>query len=54
MPERRTSWERLARDLHPDLIERMTSVEPMSALPQLADQILKGQVRGRVVIDVHS
>ena len=54
MPERRASWERLARDLHTDLIERMTSVEPMSALPELADRILKGQVRGRVVIDVNS
>jgi len=32
----------------------MTTVEPMSKLPTLATQILNGQVRGRVVIDVNA
>jgi hypothetical protein len=29
-------------------------VEPMSKVPQLAQEILAGQVRGRVVIDVNA
>jgi acrylyl-CoA reductase (NADPH) len=28
------------------------SVEPMSAVPELAQRLLAGQVRGRIVIDV--
>ncbi len=30
----------------------MTRVEPMSALPALAEQIVDGKVRGRVVIEI--
>jgi hypothetical protein len=29
----------------------MTTVEPMTKLPELAEQILAGHTRGRVVID---
>jgi hypothetical protein len=29
-------------------------VEPMSKLPELADKILAGKIRGRTVIDVNS
>ena len=50
--KRKTAWERLARDLKPELLAEMTTVEPMSALPDLATKILDGQIRGRVVIDV--
>jgi len=32
----------------------MTTVEPMSKVPELGQAILKGQVRGRVVIDVNA
>jgi len=50
--KRERAWARLARDLDPALLAKITSVEPMSKLPELALQILAGQVRGRVVIDV--
>ena len=46
------AWERLGRDLAPAALDRITRVEPMSALPQLAEEILAGRVRGRIVIDV--
>ena len=52
MPKRERAWARLARDLAPGTLAAMTRVEPMSRLPELADVILAGQVRGRVVIDV--
>ena len=50
--ERLEAWRRLARDLPLDRLERMTQTVPLSALPDLAPQILKGEVRGRTVVDV--
>ncbi|HEV2097956.1 MAG TPA: MDR family oxidoreductase [Stellaceae bacterium] len=50
--ERIEAWERLARQLPMDRLERMTSKVPLSALPDLAPKILEGQVRGRTVVDV--
>jgi acrylyl-CoA reductase (NADPH) len=50
--ERVEAWHRLVRDLPLDRLERMTQTLPLSALPELAPQILKGEVRGRTVIDV--
>jgi acrylyl-CoA reductase (NADPH) len=50
--ERAEAWRRLARDLPLDRLERMTRIEPLAALPGLASKILKGEVRGRTVIDI--
>lgn len=50
--KRDAAWVRLARDLDLEKLEAMTTVGAMSNLPQLADAILGGQIRGRVVIDV--
>lgn len=44
------TWNRLARDLPIPKLEKITRVEPFSKLPELASQILAGQVRGRIVI----
>jgi putative YhdH/YhfP family quinone oxidoreductase len=52
MPLREATWQRLARDLDRDKLAAMTVVEPMSRLPDLAQEILAGRTRGRVVIDV--
>jgi putative YhdH/YhfP family quinone oxidoreductase len=52
MGKRRSAWSRLARDLDAKSLESITTVEPMSRLPQLAENILAGSIRGRVVIDV--
>ena len=48
------AWARLATDLDPDLLDAMTTVEPLDRLPALADEILAGRIRGRVVIDVRA
>jgi putative YhdH/YhfP family quinone oxidoreductase len=48
---RAEAWRRLGRDLRTDLLDAMTTVEPMSKVPELAERILAGQTRGRVVID---
>ncbi len=51
--KRLKAWERLARDLPTDKLDALTTVAPMSELPALAEAILAGRVRGRVVIDVN-
>lgn len=48
------AWTRLAQDLDIEKLKAMTTVEPMSNVPTLAEDILKGQVRGRIVIDVNA
>jgi len=50
--ERIEAWRRLVRDLPLDRLERMVQAVPLSALPTLAPKILKGELRGRTVIDV--
>jgi acrylyl-CoA reductase (NADPH) len=50
--ERRVeAWNRLARDLPAQQLEEMTTVEPMTRVPDLAEDIIAGRTRGRVVID---
>ncbi|MGA8850142.1 MAG: MDR family oxidoreductase [Aeromicrobium sp.] len=49
---REKAWQRLARDLPPATLNSLSVVEPLSDVPRLAAEILDGQVRGRVVIDV--
>lgn len=49
--ERREAWARLVSDLPMDKLDALTDVAPLSAVPDLAAAINKGQVRGRVVID---
>ena len=50
--QRLSAWARLARDLDTAKLDSMTTVEPMSNLPQLSEDILAGRIRGRIVIDV--
>ncbi len=51
---RRAAWARLARDLPRDALERIVQVVPLAEVPALSRQILAGQVRGRIVIDVNA
>jgi len=45
------AWARLGTDLSTDVLASMTTVRPLGDVPELAEQILAGQTRGRVVID---
>lgn len=51
---RRAAWERLVRDLDLDLLETMVVPATLADLPALGRAILKGGVRGRVVVDVNA
>ena len=48
------AWERIAKDLPMDKLEAMVQPATLSDLPQLGRDILKGQVKGRVVVDVNA
>ncbi|HEX6144370.1 MAG TPA: MDR family oxidoreductase [Geminicoccaceae bacterium] len=50
-PRRTAAWQRLARDLPVDKLDALTRRAGLSELPELADQILAGQIQGRLVVD---
>ena len=52
MPERREAWTRLTRDLPLDKLDAITTVIGLQDVVDWGGKILKGQVRGRVVIDL--
>lgn len=48
------AWGRIAKDLPMDKLEAMIQSATLSDLPGLGADILKGQVKGRVVVDVNA
>lgn len=53
-PRRVEAWARIARDLPIDRLEAMVRPAVLADLPELGAAILKGDVRGRVVVDVNA
>jgi acrylyl-CoA reductase (NADPH) len=52
--ERRlAAWERLSRDLNPARLDAIARMIPLSEAIVAAGQLLDGQVRGRIVVDVN-
>lgn len=47
-------WQRIADDLPLDKLDALTSSVALEEVPDLAKAILKGQVRGRTVVDVNA
>lgn len=52
MRKRQRAWQTLSDHLDREHLARMTTTEPMSKLPELAEHIVAGHIQGRVVIDV--
>ena len=50
---RLTAWKRIATDLPLDKLESMVQAATLKDLPALGKAILKGEVKGRVVVDVN-
>lgn len=46
------AWDRLVRDLPVEVLEATVHAATLADLPRLGAEILKGQVQGRVVVDV--
>jgi len=51
---RLAAWQRIAKDLPMDKLDAMVQPATLSDLPGLGKDILKGQVKGRVVVDVNA
>ena len=50
---RKRCWDRIVQDLPMDKLDAATSVAALAEVPAKAGEILKGGVRGRLVIDVN-
>lgn len=50
--KRERAWATLADSLDPKSLASITTVEPLSRVPELANDILAGRIRGRVVIRI--
>ncbi|MEM9682957.1 MAG: MDR family oxidoreductase [Pseudomonadota bacterium] len=48
------TWDRIATDLPMEKLEAMTEVAGLASAGEAAEKILKGQIRGRLVIDVNA
>lgn len=53
-PKRLIAWQRLARDLPLNILDSMIHPATLAELPVLGEKILKGQVKGRIVVDVNA
>lgn len=51
---RQRAWDRLAREMPMDKLDAMTETVPLAGAIAAGERILKGQVRGRTVIDVNA
>lgn len=49
---RRAAWGRLARDLPKDALAALCETAKLEDLPELGAKILKGETRGRVVVEI--
>lgn len=52
MELRRRVWERLASDMRPRHLKEMTHTIHFEQLPEIFDALLKGTVKGRVVVEI--
>ena len=54
-PARRgVAWARLAKELPLENLDALTEIVPLADLPGLGPKILKGETKGRVVVDVNA
>jgi acrylyl-CoA reductase (NADPH) len=54
LPRRRQAWERLVHDLPAPALRGIHRVASLEEMPRLAEEILAGKIRGRVVVDVNA
>jgi acrylyl-CoA reductase (NADPH) len=53
-PTRIEAWKRLANELRADKLDAIASVAPLSQILRLAEDVLAGRIKGRLVIDVNA
>lgn len=52
IPQRKTAWARLAKELSDDLLKQIYKVISLEEVPQVGADLLAGRVNGRVVVDL--
>jgi acrylyl-CoA reductase (NADPH) len=52
IPRREAAWNRLARDLDMNKLKSLTTHVKLEDVPRVAEDIVAGKVRGRVVVDL--
>jgi acrylyl-CoA reductase (NADPH) len=52
VPLRAQAWSRLATDLDLDLLDSLTTTVPLADAVTVAERIMRGEMRGRTVVDV--
>lgn len=53
-PLREIAWKRLAHDLDLSALDSISTLVGLSEAPRIASEILAGQIKGRVVVDVNA
>jgi acrylyl-CoA reductase (NADPH) len=51
VPRRQQAWRRLVTDLPAAALGEIGQIASLEQLPELAEQITNGQIRGRVIVD---
>jgi acrylyl-CoA reductase (NADPH) len=52
LPQRKAAWARLANELPGDLLKQIYKVISLEEVPQVAEELLAGEINGRVVVDL--
>ena len=52
-PRRVAAWDRIATTIDQDHLETLSSTVALSELPDLANKIVDGEIRGRIIVDVN-
>lgn len=52
-PERVEAWRLLAKEVDPSLLEEVSTTIGLGGVTDVADRLLKGAQRGRVIVDVN-
>lgn len=52
MPQRAAVWQRLANDMRPEHLERLTRSIAFDQLPGIFDDFIKSRITGRVVVEI--
>lgn len=52
LPRRQVAWRRIAAELPPEALGEIGRTATLAEIPQLAEEIVAGRVRGRVIVDL--
>jgi acrylyl-CoA reductase (NADPH) len=50
---RKAAWSRLVQDLPADALGEIGQTVSLEELPEMAERIIAGKVRGRVIVDLN-